>query len=194
MKTEDLKALGLTDEQIDKLHEYNGKDLAKANKRIADLEAERDGLNGQIATMSDSLKRFDGIDPDKLHSEITAYREQVDKLKTEHATAMTKRDQRDWMSKQLDRYGVKSQYARKQLLADASEGLTWKDGAFEGFDDFMKKAHDNDATLYVSDEQKQAEAEAAKAAEQDAKKPRIMGATGSAAGEEKPAATVKRFF
>lgn len=58
-------------------------------------------------------------------------------------------------------------------------GLTWKDGAFFGFDDFMKAAKEQDAALYQTAEEK---AEAEKAAELKGKAPNFTGPT----GEEKP--------
>lgn len=40
-------------------------------------------------------------------------------------------------------------------------GLTWKDGAFFGFDDFMKAAKEKDESLYQTAEEKEAAAKAA---------------------------------
>jgi hypothetical protein len=59
-------------------------------------------------------------------------------------------------------------------------GLTWKDGAFFGFDDYMKAAKERDAGLYQTAEEKAA---AEKEAALKGKAPTFTGPT----GDSKPA-------
>ena len=51
-------------------------------------------------------------------------------------------------------------------------GLKWKDNAFFGFDDFMKSAKEKDASLYLTQEEKDAEA---KKKEQEKNAPGFTG-------------------
>ena len=79
----------------------------------------------------------------------------------------------------MDEYGVESPYARKQLEAEVmaeGSGLSWKDGAYFGFDDFMKAAKEKDKSLYETAEEK---AEREKQAQQQQKAPQIVGRTGN---------------
>lgn len=55
MKTEDLQAKGLTQEQIDFVMAEYGKDLNA-------VKAERDGYRSQLDTAQTSLKAMEGID------------------------------------------------------------------------------------------------------------------------------------
>ena len=57
---------------------------------------------------------------------------------------------------------------------NADSGLKWKDGAFFGFDDYMKSAKEKDASLYLTAEEKEA---AAKQKELEANAPRFTGPT-----------------
>ena len=190
MKTEELTALGLTDEQAKQVHALNGKDIeaAKAAKdrAIDDLKAERDGLQTRLGTAEDTLKKFEGIDPQKIQQEIQDWKQKAEDAKAEFAKQMTQRDQKDWIKAKLDEYGVSSPYARSAITAECmspSAGLTWKDGAFFGFDDFMKAAKQKDAGLYQTAEEK---AEAEKAAKQKEKAPAFTGPTGDpGTGSEK---------
>lgn len=178
MKTNELKDLGLNQEQIDAVFKLNGLDVENAKAPIATLTAERDDLKTRLATAEDTLKGFDGKSADEVKAEIAQYKKQAEDAEKNRQTELTQRDQRDWVKGQLDKYGVSSPYARRQLTADVmgEDGLKWKDGVFQGFDDFMKKAKEQDAGLYQTAEEK---AEAEKQEQLEKKAPKIVGPTGN---------------
>jgi erythromycin esterase-like protein len=70
-------------------------------------------------------------------------------------------------------------------------GLGWKDGAFYGFDDYMKNAKAQDASLYQTAEEKEA---AAKAAEQQKKAPVFTGPVGDPAKDGEKTFTPPKIF
>ena len=179
MKTSELKDLGLNQEQIDAVFKLNGLDVENAKAPIATLTAERDDLKARLATAADPLKGFDGKSADEVKAEIAQYKKQAEDAGKNFQLQMTQRDQRDWVNGQLDKYGVSSPYARRQLAADVmdeKDGLKWKDGAFQGFDDVMKSAKEKDSGLYQTAEEK---AEAEKQAQLQKKAPKIVGPTGN---------------
>lgn len=179
MKTSELKDLGLNQEQIDAVFKLNGLDVENAKAPIATLTAERDDLKTRLATAEDTLKGFDGKSADEVKAEIAQYKKQAEDAGRNFQLQMTQRDQRDWVNGQLDKYGVSSPYARRQLTTDVmdeKDGLKWKDGAFQGFDDFMKTAKEKDSDLYQTAEEK---AEAEKQAQLEKKAPKIVGPTGN---------------
>ena len=179
MKTSELKDLGLNQEQIDAVFKLNGLDVENAKAPIATLTAERDDLKARLATAEDTLKGFDGKSADEVKAEIAQYKKQAEDAGKNFQLQMTQRDQRDWVNGQLDKYGVSSPYARRQLAADVmdeKDGLKWKDGAFQGFDDVMKSAKEKDSGLYQTAEEK---AEAEKQAQLEKKAPKIVGPTGN---------------
>lgn len=183
MKTEELTALGLNEEQVKQVFALNGKDIEKHKQRITALEGERDNFKAQFETADAALKKFEGIDPQELQDEIQTYKTQAEETKKSYEKKLTQRDQKDWIGKKLDEYGVTSPFARKQLISDCmseESGLTWKDGAFFGFDDFMKAAKEQDAGLYQTAEEKVA---AEKEAALKDKAPTFTGPT----GDPKPA-------
>lgn len=182
MKTAELQALGLNQEQIDAVFKINGLDVENAkaakDKEIAALTSERDDLSGRLKTAEDTLKGFEGIDPAEVKAEVEKYKQQAAEAEKSYAKKLTERDQRDWLKARLDEYGVASPYARRQLTADAMDetsGLKWKNGAYFGFDDFMKAAKEKDASLYQTAEEKKAAAEEAARKE---KAPSFVGPTG----------------
>lgn len=181
MKTEELKALGLSDEQVKSAFELNGKEIDKQKKRIAELESNLENVSKQFEQADETLKKFGDMTPDKYQEELEKYKRAAEDARTEYENKLTKRDQSEWIDQKLDEYGVASPYARKQLKAEClseDSGLKWKDNSFFGFDDFMKAAKKNDNGLYLSEEEKQA------AAKESAAKEKAARFTGSMQGDD----------
>lgn len=182
MKTEELTAIGLTEEQATQVLAMNGKDIEKHKKQLTTVEGERDAYKAQLDTANATLKKFEGIDPQQIQTELQTYKTQAEEAEKKFNRELTQRDQKDWIGKKLDEYGVTSPFARRQLTSDCmaeGSGLTWKDGSFFGFDDFMKSAKEKDNSLYQTAEEKAA---AEKEAAQKAKAPTFTGPTGDPAG------------
>lgn len=195
MKTEELTALGLTDEQVKSVFAMHGKDItplqqenATLTKSISDLTAERDNLDKQLKAANDTLAKFGDNTPETMQAEIQKYKQQAEDAEKDFKAQLIARDQKDWIGKQLDEYGVTSPYARAALEAElmsAESGLKWKDNTFFGFDDFMKAAKAKDTTLYQTAEEKAA---AKKQAELEDKKPEFVAPL----GQQKPEGETKR--
>lgn len=163
MKKEELIALGVSEEAATQILAINGKDIEHAksvkDKDIATLTAERDDLQTRLTTAEDTLAKFDGIDPEKIKDEIQTYKQQAEDAEKNFNARLVARDQKDWLNKKLDEYGVKSPLARKQIVTEitaAEGGLPWKKDEFLGFGDYMKKAKEEDSSLYLSAEEKAA--------------------------------------
>lgn len=185
MKKEELTALGISEDVAAKVLEINGKDIEHAksvkDKDIKALQDERDGYKSRAETAETTLQSFEGIDPQKIQSELQTWKDKASAAEKDYNAKITQRDQRDWLKGKFDEYGVASPYARKQLEAECmaeGSGCAWKDGAFFGFDDFMKAAKAKDASLYMTAEEK---AEAEKAEKLKDKAPTFTGPTGDPA-------------
>lgn len=196
MKTAELTALGITEEVANKILAINGKDIENAkaavaaakDKEIGALTTARDNLQTQLNTANDTLQKFEGIDPEKIQEELNTYKQKAEDAEKKFSREITSRDQKEWLVKKLDEYGVKSPLARKQIMSEVmseSDGLKWqpeKDGkpaTFYGFDDYMKAAKEEDNTLYLTAEEKAA---AEKAKQQEDSKPTFTGPAGDPPG------------
>lgn len=195
MKKEDLTALGLTEEQAESVITLAGKELEAANKEIAKvqkkvttLEAERDDLSARLETANGALSKLEGVDPEALQAEVQKYKDQAAAAEKNFNQKMTRRDQEDWLKGKLDEYGVNSPYARKQLMSEVmgeENGLKWKDGNFLGFDDYMKLAKEKDGSLYQTAEEKAAAEKAADQAKAAQNAPKFTSGLGEQGGGEK---------
>jgi len=158
MTTEELTALGLTEEQAKKVFELHGKGLTKAQKEAEDLKTQNQSLQTQLDTANTTLEKFKDVDVDGIKQEVETYKAQAKQAKEDYEKKLTARDQEDWLKTKFDELGVASPYARKSLaseIRDESDGLKWKDGSFQGFDDFMKSAKEKDNNLYMTEEEKE---------------------------------------
>ena len=127
----------------------------KTVAEVGKITTARDDFKTRLETAEATLEKFKGIDPEKINETIRDYQTKAEQAEKKFTAQL----QSDWIEKKLDEYGVKSPYARKQLAAECMSdegGLSWKDGAFFGFDDFMKSAKEKDSELYQTAEEKAA--------------------------------------
>lgn len=186
MKKEELTKLGLTDEQADAVFALAGKDIAKHQKTIETLTAERDDYKTRLGTAEETLKGFGGKTPEDVQKEIDKYKQDSAEASKRFEAQLTARDQKDWLNAQYDKLGVTSPYARAALTAEAQtegSGLTWKDGAYMGFDDYMKKAKEKDGSIYQTAEEKAAAGK--KEPAKTKQEPAIVGPSGANPGVTK---------
>lgn len=92
MKTEELKAKGLTDEQIAFVMAEHGKDLNALKKSVEDITAERDKEKARADEAESTLKGFDGVDVAKMNADIEAWKKKAEDVETEFKAKMAKRD------------------------------------------------------------------------------------------------------
>ena len=162
MKTEELTALGLTEEQVKGVFALNGKDIEAAKQNTAELTKNYE-----------TLAKFGDATPESMNAEIEKYKNLAAEKEKAFKAQLTARDQSDWIDKKMEEYGVQSPYAREALKREcmSDDGLKWKDGSFYGFDDFMKAAKVKDPALYLTQEEK---AKAQKQADLEGKAPEFV--------------------
>ena len=142
MKTEDLKALGLNDDQVQRVFAMNGEDMNGLKASVATLTAERDAAREQLA---DANKKLEGYDPEWKTKATQAQQKaerQIAELKASHAAASAAA-------------GIKfsSESAKKAFLADlTAKKLTLQDdGTLLGFDDFVKSYKQADPGAFAQE-------------------------------------------
>ena len=92
MKTEELKAQGLTQEQINFVMAENGKDIDKIQKKVDDMTAERDKEKGRADTAEETLKGFDGVDVEKLNKSIADWKKKAEDAEKDYKQKIADRD------------------------------------------------------------------------------------------------------
>lgn len=97
MKTEDLKAQGLTDEQVAFVMAENGKDINREKTKA-------DGYKTQLDEAKTSLKAFEGVDVKDLQGKVTQLTADLAAKETEYAQKLADRDFIDLVGKYAAEY------------------------------------------------------------------------------------------
>lgn len=142
MKTEDLKALGLNDDQVQKVFAMNGTDMNDLKQQVATLTTERDAARTQLA---DANKKLEGYDPEwktKADQARQQAEQQVAEMKAGYAATSA-----------ASSLKFTSDSAKKAFLADLNaKKLTLQDdGTLLGFDDYVASYKKTDPGAFAPD-------------------------------------------
>ena len=158
MKTEDLQAKGLTQEQIDFVMAENGKDLKKLQKENENLTADRDTWKEKAETAETTLKSFEGIDPDKIQSELREWQQKAADAEKNAQQQIYDRDFADALKAELEDVKFTSEAAKRDVMAQIKAAeLKLKDGKILGLSDLIDQIKKADASAFVDEKQQELE-------------------------------------
>lgn len=143
MKTEDLKALGLTDEQVQRVFAMNGEEMNGLKANVDTLKAERDAARTQLA---DANKKLEGYDPEwkqKADQARQQAEQQVAEMKAGYAA-----------TRAASSLKFTSDSAKKAFLADlnAKKLPLQDDGTLLGFDDYVASYKKSDPGAFAKEQ------------------------------------------
>lgn len=163
MKTEDLKNVGLTDEQISFVMAENGKDVNKAKKDFDTISADRDNWKNQAETAQNTLAKFDGIDPEKIDSEIADWKKKAKDAEEMYTAKIREREFEDALKTELDNVKFSSEAAKRSVMIDIkAAGLKLIDGKILGLKDLLEQMKEKDASAFVDESEENAKNNMAK--------------------------------
>ena len=162
MKTEDLKAWGLTEEQSAKVMEQFGKDITKLQKENEKLTAERDNEKQRAETAEETLKKFDGVDLETMRTELADWRKKAETAQAEYDKKIAERDFEDILkdaiseAKGRNEKAIRANLDIEKLMKSRNQREDVKKALEE-----LKSAEDT-AFMFVDEQQEQLEAGRAK--------------------------------
>lgn len=163
MKTDELKAWGLTDEQSEKVMAQYGKDVSKLQKENEKLTADRDKEKERADTAEETLKKFDGVDVETMQAELATWQQKAKDAEKDYADKLAQRDFEDALKEEIGGYKFTSEAAKKAIMAEIREsGLKVSDGKILGLSDLLAQMKEKDASAFVDEKQEQLEAGRAK--------------------------------
>lgn len=163
MKTEDLKNLGLAEEQISFVMAENGKDVNKAKKDFDTVSADRDNWKNQAETAQNTLTKFDGIDPEKIDSEIADWKKKAKDAEEMYTAKIREREFEDALKTELDNVKFSSEAAKRSVMTDIkAAGLKLIDGKILGLKDLLEQMKEKDASAFVDESEETAKNNMAK--------------------------------
>lgn len=163
MKTDELKAWGLTDEQSEKVMAQYGKDVSKLQKENEKLNADRDKEKERADTAEETLKKFDGVDVETMQAELATWQQKAKDIEKGYADKLAQRDFEDALKEEIGGYKFTSEAAKEAIMARIrGAGLKVSDGKILGLSDLIAQMKEKDASAFVDEKQEQLEAGRAK--------------------------------
>ncbi len=139
MKNEDLKALGLNDDQVQKVFAMNGTDMNDLKQQVTTLTTERDAARSQLG---EANKKLEGYDPEwraKAEKAENDAKEQVAALQNDFAAQTA-----------ISAVKFSSESAKKAFLSDLkAKNLPLQEGKLLGFDDYLANYKKNDPGAFA---------------------------------------------
>lgn len=158
MKTEELKAQGLTEEQISFVMAENGKDLKKLQKENDNLSADRDTWKEKAEAAEATLKGFEGVDLETMQKELSDWKQKATEAEKNAQAQLYERDFADALKTEFEGIKFSSEAAKRAIMAEVKEAdLKLKDGKILGLNDLLSQMKEKDASAFVDDAQQQAQ-------------------------------------
>ena len=158
MKTEELKAQGLTEEQISFVMAENGKDLKKLQKENDNLSADRDTWKEKAEAAETTLKGFEGVDLETMQREISDWKQKATEAEKSAQAQLYERDFADALKTEFEGIKFSSEAAKRAIMAEVKEaGLKLKDGKILGLNDLVSQMKEKDSSAFIDDAQQQAQ-------------------------------------
>lgn len=155
MKTEDLKAQGLTDDQISFVMSENGKDLKKLQKDNESLTTDRDNWKAKAEAAEETLKGFEGIDPTQIQTELATWKQKAQEAEQNAQKQIYERDFADALKAEMENYEFTSEAAKRDVMSQIKAAeLKLKDGKILGLSDLINQIREKDASAFVDENQR----------------------------------------
>lgn len=158
-----LKSFGIEipeDKQADvkKALSEHYKNAGEVTKTIAKIESERDAWKERAETAENTLRSFDGIDPESIKGEIATWKQKAADAEKEYNDKIYERDFADALKTALEDVKFSSASAKKAVMADIKDaGLKLKNGKILGLNDLLEQMKKDDASAFVDEDQEKAE-------------------------------------
>lgn len=153
MKSEDLKAQGLTEEQIQFVMAENGKDVNSLKAKLLNSETEKDTYKTQLGEVNAELTKFKDMDIEGIKASVETWKT---KYETDTAALQSKLDAQVYgsaLEKFVDGYQFTSELAKKAVVAELKEkGFKLDGSTLLGAKDFMEELKTNNPTAFAEED------------------------------------------
>ncbi|QIB68259.1 hypothetical protein Ami103574_02545 [Aminipila butyrica] len=118
MKREDLKAIGLTDEQVDKIMAENGKDVEKHKTEAETAKTVLSQTKTQLDEANSKIEEFKGLDVDGIKAAAEKYKTDFEKAQADHKIELDRIAYTSASEKFIDSLKPKDGLSRNAILAE----------------------------------------------------------------------------
>lgn len=152
MTKEELKALGLDDEQIKEVFRLNGIAVNNARGDLETIEAEKESLEEQLKTANEAIEEFKEMDIEGIKAAADDYKTKYEEEKTKHEQELEKIKFNHTLEDALKGAKAKNAKAVKALLD--LEGLKLNEGKIVGLDEQLESIKEENDYLFKAEEKR----------------------------------------
>ena len=139
------------------------KNAGEVTKTLAKVESERDAWKERAETAENTLKSFEGIDPESIKGELATWKQKAADAEKEYNDKIYERDFEDALKTALEDVKFSSTSAKKAVMSDIKKaGLKLKDDKILGLNDLLEQMKKDDPSAFVDEDQQQAERDQAR--------------------------------
>lgn len=125
---------------------------AEHDKKLSKAEADRDKWKTQAENAEETLKGFEGIDPQKIQQEISDWKAKVENAERDYQAKLEEREFEDILKTALGEIKFSSESAKKAIAAEVrAAGLKVRNGQILGFNDLIEGLKKTDAAAFAGD-------------------------------------------
>ncbi|MGL9971559.1 phage scaffolding protein [Enterococcus sp. DIV1420a] len=148
MKREDLKALGLTDEQIESVMTAHGQSVQSLNTQVATLQQSEKELQSQVSKRDADLKKIqkDNSDNEELKAQIKDLQRENANQETKYQESLVAIQRDSALSSLLTETKAKNPKAVAALLDN--DKIVFKDGELSGAKEQLEALQKSDGYLF----------------------------------------------
>lgn len=160
---ETLRTLGIEvpedkEAEVRKKLSENYKNVAEVEKTTGNLESDRNAWKKRAEEAEETLKKFEGIDPEAIQTELATWKQKAENAEKDYAAKLEQRDFEDALKEAIGGYKFTSEAAKRSVIADIREaGLKVKDGKILGLNDLIAQMKEKDSSAFVDEEQENLE-------------------------------------
>ena len=150
MKREELEKLGLEKEVIDSVMTLYGKDIEAHKAKLAEAQAERDGLKSQLDEASKTIDGFKALDIEGVKKSADEWKAKAEQAQKDAEAQVYKVRYESALADALKGHKAKNVKAVRALLNEADLKLT--DEGLVGLKEQLEKIKSENEFLFDSDE------------------------------------------
>lgn len=151
MKREDLKAMGLTDEQIDKVMAENGKDVEAQKAKTTAAETSLKAANDQLAEAGKQIEAFKGMDVEGVKKAAADWQAKAEQAQKDAAAQVASLKFDYALEGALTGAKAKNSKAVRALLNAEGLKLNEADGSIIGLKEQLEKIKSENDYLFESE-------------------------------------------
>lgn len=153
MKTDFLKSLGLTDEQINSVMAENGKDVEKYKTSSEKYKQQYEDTKASLDEANTTIQSYKDMDIESIRKSAEEYKTKFEQKEAEMNQKLAQKERDYQMDKYFSSMKFSSESAKRGIIAQFNEqNFDLKDGKFVGAEEFMNKLKETDAGAFAKEE------------------------------------------